>query len=90
MKRIIITHEETGGLIFDGTEEQFQDCFFTNSDEETIADWSRKEGFAVRYETEDPATWVHGTKDGKCTACGHPVESTHNFCPTCGAGLIPG
>jgi len=27
------------GEMFDGTVEQFQDCFFSNADEDTVRDW---------------------------------------------------
>ena len=38
MKWIIIDDGDT----FEGTPEQFEDCFFSNADNETIMDWAEK------------------------------------------------
>lgn len=101
-ERIVVTDLETRQLIFDGTEEQFQDCFFTNTDEETICAWSKDNGFAVRF-VRSPDDWaVKGvfskphdtwTADGntplwKCPCCTGTLHRYHNFCPTCGVGVM--
>jgi len=35
------------GDLFDGTVEQFQDCFFSNADEYTVRDWCESEGYIL-------------------------------------------
>lgn len=99
-ERIVVLDAETCNLIFDGTEEQFQDCFFTNTDEETICAWSKDNGFTVRF-VRSPDDWVvkdvfsrpHDTLNAegdtqlwKCPYCPGYVRRYHNFCPTCGVG----
>jgi len=40
------------GDIFDGTIEQFKDCFFSNADEETVSNWCKQEGFTLEVVTK--------------------------------------
>lgn len=45
------------GDTFEGTLDQFCDCFFSNADEETISAWCADNGFNFEaYDTVDPAT----------------------------------
>jgi hypothetical protein len=46
--RIIIEN----GDVFDGTREQFMDCFFSNADDDKIKDWCIENGWNVLI-TED-------------------------------------
>lgn len=50
-KRYIIN----GGDIFEGTIEQFQDCFFSNATEETIKQWCKDNNYVLNivYEAEE-------------------------------------
>lgn len=43
------------GNVFEGTLEQFKDCFFDNATPETVADWSRENGWDCVV-TESPPT----------------------------------
>lgn len=36
------------GTIFEGTREQFRDCFFDNASNEQILDWCEKEGYSLK------------------------------------------
>jgi hypothetical protein len=42
---IMVDHN--GGNIFDGTRDQFEECFFSNATDEQIVDWCRKTGFSL-------------------------------------------
>lgn len=43
VKRIIIDN----GEIFDGTHEQFKDCFFDNADEDSITNFCKKNNWEL-------------------------------------------
>lgn len=52
MKTLIkVTHN--GNLMFEGTVEDFQDCFFDNADPETISDWADEQGYEVVYKASN-------------------------------------
>ena len=38
------------GGVFEGTREQFKDCFFSNADDVEIYDWAEDMGFTVEIE----------------------------------------
>ena len=42
--RIIVEN----GDMFDGTREQFMDCFFSNADNEEIKDWCMQHGWKLK------------------------------------------
>lgn len=52
MRRYIIDD----GEIFDGTLEQFKDCFFDNADDASIENWCDEQGY--KLEIEDPNTII--------------------------------
>lgn len=35
------------GVMFEGTREQFMDCFFSNADDDNIIDWCFDKGFTL-------------------------------------------
>lgn len=37
------------GNVFEGTLEQFQECFFTNSDPETVITWATEHGWKATW-----------------------------------------
>ncbi len=43
IKKIILD----GGETFEGTVDQFRDCFFDNAEEEVIRDWAEKENMKL-------------------------------------------
>lgn len=43
--REVIGYKINNGDIFDGTLEQFVNCFFSNNDEYTVREWCKREGF---------------------------------------------
>jgi hypothetical protein len=38
------------GDMFEGTREQFQNCFFTNAYDSEIEDWCRQEGWSLKID----------------------------------------
>lgn len=45
------------GEVFEGTLEQFQDCFFSNANQELIQEWADKEGWSVIFINETPSSY---------------------------------
>lgn len=41
-----------GGSIFEGTREQFADCFFSNADYDLISEWCQENGFKLEMKME--------------------------------------
>lgn len=42
------------GALFQGTLAQFKECFFTNANDETIADWCKENGWTLRIIEDEP------------------------------------
>ena len=38
------------GDMFDGTREQFMDCFFSNANDEEIKDWCSENGWSLKID----------------------------------------
>lgn len=38
------------GVMFEGTREQFMDCYFSNADDEHIIDWCFDNGFKLKID----------------------------------------
>jgi hypothetical protein len=43
------------GDVFEGTDKQFADCFFSNATRKTIALWCKENGWAVKFTNAAPA-----------------------------------
>jgi hypothetical protein len=54
LTRIIVSSHGNlhNGDMFDGTPEQFADCFFSNNDPLTIIHWAWSQGMSVAFEFE--------------------------------------
>ncbi len=49
MYTYIIVTDKNDGDIFEGTVEQFRNCFFENADMETVVDWAEEHDYEVVY-----------------------------------------